>query len=77
MHASEVPFPLQGVWSPSGVWYPDPIHWRRNTALAVLGTIVTGYVVFRYSTKLEHRYNAPALWIPSQMWSKVPAPEED
>ena len=68
---------MQGVWSPSGGWYPDPIHWRRNTALAVLGTVVTGYFVLRHSAKLEHRYNAPAHWIPSSMWSKVPQPEED
>ena len=68
---------MQGVWSPSGGWYPDPIHWKRNTGLAILGTAVTGYLVFRQSAKLEKRYNAPALPIPSSMWSKVPEREEE
>ncbi len=68
---------MQGVWSPSGGWYPDPIHWRRNTALAILGTVVTGYFVLQHSAKLERRYNAPAHWIPSSMWAKVPQREED
>ena len=68
---------MQGVWSPSGGWYPDPIHWKRNTGLAILGTAVTGYLVFRQSAVLEKRYNAPALPIPSAMWSKVPEREEE
>jgi len=25
-----------GVWSPAGGWWADPVHWRRNTALAFL-----------------------------------------
>ncbi len=60
----------QGVWSPAGGWYADPKHWRRNTAFAILGTVVVGTFIFRHSVKLEQRHAAPARWIPSQMWSK-------
>ena len=26
------PYP-KWVWSPSGGWWPKPVHWQRNTAL--------------------------------------------
>ena len=32
-----------GVWSPAGGWWADPVHWRRNTALAFLCVSHTGF----------------------------------
>jgi hypothetical protein len=41
------------VWSPAGGWFPDPYHWRRNTAIA-LGAIGLACVpVFLASAKKE------------------------
>lgn len=66
----------QGVWSPAGGWYADPKHWRRNTAFAILGTVVVGAFIFKQSLKLEQRHSAPAHWIPSQMWNNKNIPEK-
>ena len=67
----------QGVWSPAGGWYPDPPNWRRNTALALLGTAILGYFVFRESARREERYRPATHFIPSELWShNVPKREE-
>ena len=64
-------------WSPSGGWYPDPPNWRRNTALAVLGTAIIGTYIFFQSAKREQRYQPASRFIPSEMWShNVPKREE-
>lgn len=67
----------QGVWSPAGGWYPDPVHWRRNTALALLGTAILSTFVLLESAKREQRYRPAAHFIPSELWShNVPKREE-
>mmetsp|Transcript_12801 Transcript_12801/g.18894 ORF Transcript_12801/g.18894 Transcript_12801/m.18894 type:complete len:89 (+) Transcript_12801:112-378(+) len=66
------------VWSPAGGWYANPPNWKRNTALALLGIVLSNAVVFSFSIKNEKRYIKPTGWIPSMLWCDqyVPTKEE-
>lgn len=41
------------VWSPSGGWWCNPRHWRRNTAYAMIICGMLGGVMFYVSSRLE------------------------
>mmetsp|Transcript_1274 Transcript_1274/g.4491 ORF Transcript_1274/g.4491 Transcript_1274/m.4491 type:complete len:81 (-) Transcript_1274:275-517(-) len=58
------------VWSPAGGPYSNPIGWRRNTALTLLGIAVCMAPIYYASAKLEQRPVMPARFIPSQLWCK-------
>ena len=41
------------VWSPSGGWWCNPRHWRRNTAYAMIICGMLSGVMFYVSSRLE------------------------
>jgi hypothetical protein len=43
------------VWSPTGGWWCDPKHWRRNTALALTGIALVCIPIAMKSISLEVR----------------------
>jgi len=47
------PYP-KNVWSPSGGWWHDPPHWRRNTMVLVAGLGVVAALLFNKSRSLEN-----------------------
>mmetsp|Transcript_18276 Transcript_18276/g.45463 ORF Transcript_18276/g.45463 Transcript_18276/m.45463 type:complete len:81 (-) Transcript_18276:441-683(-) len=61
-------FDYSKVWTPYGGWFPNPQHWRRNTALGFVAVGVMSAIIFDYSRKLEQRPLSPNRRIPSQMW---------
>jgi hypothetical protein len=64
------------VWTPSGGWWANPKHWKRNTGVAfgVIGLLSAA--IFPVSASKE-RCPQPPLWkIPSQSWRKY-AIEDD
>ena len=46
------PYP-KWVWSPAGGWWPDPVHWKRNTFLAGIAFLAVCYPVFLISAENE------------------------
>eukprot|EP01031_Cornospumella_fuschlensis_P037325 gene37325-45314_t len=42
----------QWVWSPSGGWWPNPHHWKRNTAIYLVFAAATLSIVWKKSDKL-------------------------
>eukprot|EP01031_Cornospumella_fuschlensis_P026574 gene26574-32116_t len=42
----------QWVWSPSGGWWPNPHHWKRNTAIYLVFVAATLSIVWKKSDKL-------------------------
>uniref|UniRef100_A0A1X7UGN9 Uncharacterized protein n=1 Tax=Amphimedon queenslandica TaxID=400682 RepID=A0A1X7UGN9_AMPQE len=65
----EFPYPKY-VWSPSGGWWCNPRHWRRNTNIGLLIVVLSCIPVAYISAKLERRPVAPYRHIPSQRWCK-------
>ena len=43
------------AWSPAGGHWPDPVGWRRNTAIAMGGILIGAYFVWSYSKEREVR----------------------
>jgi hypothetical protein len=41
------------VWSPSGGWWCNPTHWKRNTALVTGAVLLSSIPVFYLSAGLE------------------------
>jgi hypothetical protein len=39
------PYP-KWVWSPSGGWWPSPVHWKRNTAIYGVFMIGVSFLVY-------------------------------
>eukprot|EP01039_Chlorochromonas_danica_P003177 gene3177-3479_t len=37
------------VWSPSGGWWADPVHWKRNTIFCGVVIAATAFAVYQYS----------------------------
>jgi len=64
------------VWSPTGGWWANPAHWKRNTGVAF---VTIGFLcanLFRISAEKERRPIAPYKHCPSQRWAKH-AKEDD
>ncbi|KAL8148263.1 uncharacterized protein LOC141708191 [Apium graveolens] len=58
------------VWSMPGGPNCRPVHWKRNTAIAMVGIILTCIPIAMISVKLEERPHLPVRPIPSQLWCK-------
>ena len=44
------PYP-KWVWSPAGGWWPNPVHWKRNSLIYVGVSLFLAKVVYDYSEK--------------------------
>ena len=53
-HDTELPRHEQ-VWSPAGGWWPTPVAWKRNTAVAYLCIGVISTMIFKVSAEKERR----------------------
>lgn len=66
------------VWSPTGGWWNEPRHWRRNTALALIFTVgVFIPISTYYGSQIERRRRPPRehTWYQKyQKWSLVDDP---
>ncbi|KAG8057753.1 hypothetical protein GUJ93_ZPchr0002g23995 [Zizania palustris] len=60
----------QKVWSMTGGPYCRPVHWRRNTAIAMFGIFLVCIPIAMKSAELEQRPHHPVRPIPSQLWCK-------
>jgi hypothetical protein len=58
------------VWAPSGGWWCNPPHWKRDTAIAGLVAFGICAALFKVSAEREVRPRLPRGPIPSQMWCK-------
>lgn len=43
------------VWSPSGGWWANPTHWKRNTGFAFVGIGLAFIAIARVSSDREVR----------------------
>jgi hypothetical protein len=68
-HAPKPPYPRR-VWTPYGGWWPEPKNWKRNTALGLLGLLLSGAGLFYLSTRLERRPRPSPYPVWSQRWAK-------
>ena len=48
-------FRHEQVWSPAGGWWPTPVAWKRNTAVAYLCIGVISSMIFKVSAEKERR----------------------
>uniref|UniRef100_A0A7N0SZS0 Transmembrane protein n=1 Tax=Kalanchoe fedtschenkoi TaxID=63787 RepID=A0A7N0SZS0_KALFE len=60
----------QKVWTMTGGPNCRPVHWKRNTAIAMFGIFLACIPVAMLSAKLEQRPHMPVRPIPSQLWCK-------
>ena len=37
------------VWSPAGGWWANPVHWRRNSVLYLVGASMVAYAAYTYA----------------------------
>ncbi|XP_071690140.1 uncharacterized protein [Rutidosis leptorrhynchoides] len=58
------------VWTMSGGPNCRPLHWKRNTAIAMAGIFLVCIPIAMTSAKLEQRPHMPVHPVPSQMWCK-------
>ncbi|KAM6601193.1 hypothetical protein CsatA_020802 [Cannabis sativa] len=58
------------VWSMSGGPNCRPVHWKRNTAIAMAGIFLVCIPIAMKSAELEQRPHPPVRPIPSQLWCK-------
>ncbi|PIN16358.1 hypothetical protein CDL12_10992 [Handroanthus impetiginosus] len=58
------------VWSMTGGPYCRPKHWKRNTAIAMVGIVAICIPIAIKSAQLEQRPHLPVRPIPSQLWCK-------
>ena len=42
----------KGVWAPTGGWWAQPTHWKRNTAVAMAFVFVSTAFVWKTSDRL-------------------------
>jgi hypothetical protein len=41
----------KSVWSPTGGWWPNPVSWKRNTAIAGAAIALIAFAAYGYSEK--------------------------
>ncbi|XP_051122936.1 uncharacterized protein LOC127245872 [Andrographis paniculata] len=66
----------QKVWSLTGGPYCRPKHWKRNTAIAMVGIFAMCIPIAMISVQLEQRPHHPVRPIPSQLWCKNFGPKD-
>eukprot|EP00127_Corallochytrium_limacisporum_P002322 Clim_evm110s109 gene=Clim_evmTU110s109 len=62
------PYP-KAVWSPAGGWWPEPVHWKRNTVIAFAMGFALCVPVMMISSANEKSLT-PNRPIPSTAWRK-------
>ncbi|EJK58014.1 hypothetical protein THAOC_21888 [Thalassiosira oceanica] len=66
-------FRHEQVWSPAGGWWPTPVAWKRNTAVAYLCIGVISSMIFKVSAEKERRPIEPFKPVPLAPSSSEPA----
>lgn len=39
------------VWTPSGGWWPNPVHWKRNTVLYAIAVAGISFYLYDHAEK--------------------------
>ncbi|KAI7742514.1 hypothetical protein M8C21_001556 [Ambrosia artemisiifolia] len=58
------------VWTMTGGPNCRPLHWKRNTAIAMAGIFLVCIPIAMKSAELEQRPHMPVRPVPSQIWCK-------